>query len=85
MTDTARALPWLGRRLRCCPLLLLLLLLLLLALQRYRTRSHPAKSLSQHSSSSSTAAPAPARHSWRVLQLLQPEPGPLGSHCMALG
>jgi hypothetical protein len=69
-------------------LLLLLLLLLLLfrtwVLQRYGgPRASPVQASLHTPSSSSTAASAAARHSWRVLQLLQPEPGPLGMHCMA--
>jgi hypothetical protein len=47
-------------------------------LQRYA----PASS-SNNSALRSTAAPAPPCHSWCVLQLLQPEPGPLGMHCQA--
>jgi hypothetical protein len=49
-------------------------------LQRY---APPSSSSSSSGSLGPAAALAPARHCWRVLQLLQPEPGPLGSHCMA--
>ncbi|WIA41746.1 hypothetical protein OEZ86_009089 [Tetradesmus obliquus] len=52
--------------------------------QRY-SRFEPASRQLRASSSSSAAAAAPQRHhAWRVLQLLQPEPGPLGMACQAL-
>jgi hypothetical protein len=55
-------------------------------LQRYGdTHDSPEQArLQQHNRlGPQAAARSPAGHSWHALRLLQPEPGPLGMHCMA--
>ncbi|KAF6253354.1 hypothetical protein COO60DRAFT_427423 [Scenedesmus sp. NREL 46B-D3] len=51
--------------------------------QRYSMSAQAIEGLQQRGSAPARAAPP--RHEWRVLQLLQPEPGPLGMACQALG